>query len=403
MKGIHIVKIIGLSVLLSIVAGAQADESKIPEPFRGDLPGSTYSISYDDIDALLGATVMVTEMSSRSKARKAESNIGTRLKANVNRLTALEGNRFYFESFDTDEKKTLLSGIRKSLESLPTDAPLQYFSKSEQLAYWLNLYNITLLDELLKIYPEQNLEDVMEGKKSILNKKLLTVSAVSLSLNDIHHNILMEKFDKDPRIIYGLYQGIVGGPNIRRQAYTSDNVYKALADNAYEFINSNRGTYADKGNVFRVSSLYERNEAYFPNFKKDLTAHLYTYLIGSMRYDLEEAKKIRTNINNWDITDLYGTARTYNNSAATNEAALLDPTGDPKLDLPSGLGGGMMVHSQDIMSGGLQNYTMEYGRFSPEQTKQLQALQAKRKILAGTVQVTDLNSEAEDNAKEEQK
>lgn len=34
---------------------------------------------------------------------------------------------------------------------------------------------------------------------------------------------------------------------------------RSLADNAAEFVNSNRGTYAKDEKVFRASSLYDRN------------------------------------------------------------------------------------------------------------------------------------------------
>jgi hypothetical protein len=118
-----------------------------------------------------------------------------------------------------------------------------------------------------------------------------------------------------------------------------------------------------------------------------------------MRYDLEESKKIRTNINNWDITDLYGTARTYGDSVNTNSAAMLDPTGDSlPVGLPTPVGLtmsnlGFGIFSQSIMSGSLQNYTQHYGRFTPKQAERLRALDAQRKIKSGSVEVTDLESE----------
>ena len=38
---------------------------------------------------------------------------------------------------------------------------------------------------------------------------------------------------------------------------------RSLADNAAEFVNSNRGTYAKDEKVFRASSLHDRNRVYF--------------------------------------------------------------------------------------------------------------------------------------------
>ena len=35
--------------------------AELPEAFQGDTPGSEYTISYDDLDALLKATVLYTD------------------------------------------------------------------------------------------------------------------------------------------------------------------------------------------------------------------------------------------------------------------------------------------------------------------------------------------------------
>lgn len=385
-------KVLLLTVICSFVTSVYADEKDIPEPFRGDNPSSSYSIQYNDIDVLFRGTVLATGMSDRAKAKQSSAEIGSRIKTNVNTLTALEGNRFFYEAFETKEDKAILTKIRKDLENLPSNAPLKYFHKSEQLAYWLNLYNVTLLDEIVKIYPQRDLEDELEGRKSLLNRKLLKVAGVELSLNDIHHKILMPKFDNDPLIIYGLYQGIIGGPNIRREAYKGETVFAALKENAYEFVNSNRGTYADRGGVFRVSSLYERNEAYFPNFKTDLKAHLYQYIIGDMNYYLEESKKIRTNISNWDITDLYGSKRKSGSSSATSEAALLDAGSSNQDALPEQLKGSG-IFTQGALSDTFSRLSPEISRFTPEQLTQIKALHFKAADNAGRVEVTDIEKQ----------
>ncbi len=194
------------------------------------------------------------------------------------------------------------------------------------MAYWLNLYNVTMLNELVDIFPKKNLKKVLTGKKSILSKKVLTVAGVPLSLNDIQFTILKDNYDNNPLVIYGLYQGIIGGPNIRKRAYTGKDVWRALANNAIEFVNSNRGTYGSSKStsVFQVSSLYDRAGLYFPDFNSDLSAHLTEYLEGDELAMLAKATKLKPNINDWTITSLAGNYREFGGSLATNKAALLD-------------------------------------------------------------------------------
>ena len=271
--------------LLAMHGMANAAESTVPGPFQRFNTASTYTIKYGDLDGLLRASVVNVGRSNREKAEAPVAKTGTRMKqTGVKTSTVNEGNRFMFEAFkNNEENQALLGAIRTSLEKIPTEVPLEYFSRDEQLAYWLNLYNITVLNEIVKVYPERKLKKLLVGKKSILSKKLLTVAGVPLSLNDIQYTILKQNYNNNPLIMYGLYQGIIGGPNIRRRADSSENVYRNLENNAVEFINSNRGTSSKSARVFRASSLYQRNKEYFADFNSDLKIHLLSFLEGDER------------------------------------------------------------------------------------------------------------------------
>jgi hypothetical protein len=245
------------------------------------------------------------------------------MKNKVNRATVNEGNRFYFEVFENNpENQQTLHKIRTRLENIPSVVALEKFNRDEQLAYWLNLYNVTVLDEIARVYPVPDPEKLLLGPDSIMSKKTLVIAGIPLSLNDIQFNILRQNYNNDPLVIYGLYQGVIGGPNIRKNAYTGKHVYNDLIENALEFVNSNRGTESDKHRVFRVSEYYQRSAEYFPDFDKDLTAHLLTYLEGDERDKLQKATHIKPDIEDWTITDLYGTTRNLGGSLATNSAAL---------------------------------------------------------------------------------
>ena len=304
-------------------SAATGSESAVPDRFKRFDPNSKLKIDYTDVSSLFDAVVLKTGRSNRTKASSAQSQTGTRMKITINRSTVNEGNRFYFEVFENSaQNQQTLQNIRNRLENIPAAMPLEKFSRDEQLAYWLNLYNITILDEIVKLYPERELEDQLVGRKSFLSKKVLTIAGVPLSLNDIQFTILKQNYDNDPVVIYGMFQGIIGGPNIRKSAYTGKHVYGDLIDNAMEFINSNRGTDTKSERVFRVSSLYERNAVFFPDFETDLTGHLLTYLEGEQRGELRTATKIQADIDDWTITDLYGSDRNLGGSLANSNVAL---------------------------------------------------------------------------------
>jgi hypothetical protein len=324
MKSVSSVAMI-LCGLLALYGLAEAAGSAVPEPFRGYDANSKYAISYEDLTAVLKTVVVDVGRSTREVAQPSVAKTGTRMKAKVKRLTASEGNRFYYETFeDSEESRQLLRNIQDSLQQVPDIVPLENFSRDEQLAYWLNLYNVTVLNEIIAIYPKRDLKKLLQGKNSILSKKLLTVAGVPLSLDDIQFTILNQNYNNNPLLMYGLYMGVIGGPNIRKTAYTGSDVWRALENNAYDFVNSNRGTYSQDENTFRVSTLYDRNRAYFPNFKEDLSAHLVKYLEGYERIELEGARTLKPDIYDWTVTDLGGTHQQIGGSLADSRAALLD-------------------------------------------------------------------------------
>ena len=376
--------------LLATGEGATAPNAAVPEPFRGFDESSKFTIKYDDLTNILKVSVVDVGLSTREKAAPSHAATGTRMKTSVKRSTINEGNRFYYESFaENEDARKVLLAIQKSLEQVPSQVPLERFTRDEQLAYWLNLYNTTVLNEIIKEYPQRSLKKLATGKNSIFSKKILNVAGVALSLDDIEYTILKNNYNSDPLIVYGLYQGYIGGPNIRKRAYIGSDVYRALKSNAYEFINSNRGTYPKDEKTFRVSSLYERNKAFFPDFNKDLSKHLMAFIEGEEKSDLQSAKGIRADIDDWTVTDLGGTYRDMGASFADSNAALLDSV---KSTVPAD-GGGTVGAMAGAGSVAMASAGKKLQRFDPELMTQLNVLNQKRQNtnqLNATVTVEEL-------------
>jgi len=298
------------------VPSAGADESSVPEPFRGDTPGSKLTINYDDLTKVLETTVMRAGGSDRREAPKARPAAGSRIQRGNPKPTRLEGNRVDFHVF-LGENLVMMQHLRDDIAAVPRVLPLGDLTRNEQLAYWLNLYNVTLITQVGKVFPENNLKKLYPD---LWNEKVIKVAGISMSLNDIQHKVLIPKF-RNPLVMYGMFQGIVGSPNIRRRAFDGRNVWEMLERNAYEFVNSNRGARYKWGKL-RVSELYRMNAGLFPNFEKDLKRHLYKYAYASFRDRVRDAKDIKADIDDWYVADLYGGNRALS-SANTNGAAML--------------------------------------------------------------------------------
>jgi len=357
--------------LFLVISSKGIAENDIPLEFKEASPDSNLKINFDLVNLLLDASVLEMGASKRARGEDEQANTGTRLKQSVNRRTDNEGNKFSYEFFKDNKQRKKLIAVKSYLENLPLDTPLNLYNKREQLAYWLNLYNVSLINEIVKEYPKRVLKSFLTGKSSIFDQRILNVAGVNLSLNDIQHKILKEQYNSNALILYGLYQGIIGGPDIRKEAFTGKNVYELLEDNAINFVNSNRGTSVNrKLNEVRTSYFYLQNSRYFPNFNNDLKRHLLLYANDDITGEIMLAKELKPNITNWKVTDLYGTTRTF------------------------GGGSAMFVLNNNLE---FQYDKQSMGKVSGKQLTKLRELMSVRaKNLGGTsVTVTDLPSEDE--------
>ncbi|MFN6262084.1 MAG: DUF547 domain-containing protein [Chromatiaceae bacterium] len=374
---------------------AQASDLTLPDAWLGETQDSAITINYDDLDYVLNAAVLMSGPPSRKKSKASSSTVSTRLKNNFNTLTTNAGNRLFFEEFKKNpEMAAVISKIRTSLEAVPAEVPLNQLSKKEQIAFWLNLYNVVVIDEINKVYPLKSLEEFITAKDGVLSKKLINIGGMQLSLNDIQYGVLQQKYPNEVLVIYGLYQGYIGSPSIRKYAYTGANLNRSLQFNANDFINTNRGTYPD-GKTFRVAGFYQRNASYFPDFETDLRSHLREYLREDEIPLLDEAQTLVADIDDWTVTDIYGTSRNYGGGAATNDAALLGAFSQ----------GGTMLGSEEVtnlelMANAVQAKSVTYGRFSADQVQKLKELKLNHENRGGVVTVTDL-TEAEAKAAKE--
>ncbi|WP_262689960.1 DUF547 domain-containing protein [Kordiimonas aestuarii] len=377
-------KIVAFGFMAMVAAGtASAAQQRADDSARADSRETLdVTINYDDVTGLLKNIVLVTGQSTRERAADIKSNIGTRFKAKRNVYTAYEGNRFYAAALEEEDAYEVVKQIRMSLEKVLDKTPITQLSTNEQVAYWLNLHNVAFLEELMR-HSQNNMQELLYGEDSMLDRKFITIRDTSISLNDIRYNILARSLSHEPLIIYGLYEGVIGGPNIRKEAFTGETLYAQLAANATEFINSNRGTYLKGGRTVRVSSLYERYNMFFPDFQKDLKAHLLSYLYqGRVRNNIERASFLKPDVDDWTVASVRGNTRDYGGALQTNGSALATAQMSGINDVPVNIASTLVTDMADVAE--------NHMRFSPEQLKMLMQLNRQRANRTGNVNIEEI-------------
>ena len=235
------------------------NDGQLWQRFSESDPSSKTRIDHQALTDMLKKTVFVVGNSrgflgNEKPAQYINSKINITQSLTPSRF---EGNRLFVHDF-TDYHIDFFRDYKTGLENLSERRALGTFNKGEQLAYWLNLYNVIVINKLVDEYPIQTLKPLRSsksGNKSFWDEKVTTVGGVPLSLRDIE-KILFNNFNS-PLVAFGLWQGSIGGPKLQNQAYTKKNVWRLLENNAVEFVNSNRGLRPPRGSRMKVSQFYQ--------------------------------------------------------------------------------------------------------------------------------------------------
>lgn len=137
--------------------------------------------------------------------------------------------------------------------------PISQYSRKEQLAYWINLYNALTIQLILTHWPVESITKLhlSPGFLSIgpWDTKLITIEDQEISLNDIEHRILRPIW-QDARIHYALNCASMSCPQLQAQAFTGKNVESLMNQAAKEYVNSPQGVTVTNNELI-LSQIYQ--------------------------------------------------------------------------------------------------------------------------------------------------
>ncbi|WP_086619070.1 DUF547 domain-containing protein [Erythrobacter tepidarius] len=276
-------------------------------------------IDYSIWDEAMKNIVVSMGPSLREGAPRPDPSLGTRRQYGHVSRYRLEGTRVMFSFFDP-EVIASFGEYRKDLENTANIVDIQSLARNEQLAYWINLHNVALVEQIAKAWPVRQPREIRIDGVPLDEARFITVEGIKLSPRDIREKIVYRHW-KDPAVIYGFWRGEIGGPSLQREAFNADNVGRLLTRGAVDFINSLRGT-QELGDRLQVSELYkEAAPYYFPNFEADLRAHLARYADAPTAALLAKTTGAEPVLAEHDIADLAGGVRepTYQNVTSNGQ------------------------------------------------------------------------------------
>jgi len=273
---------IGLSLLLSImvvgsvaVSAAAAPKAE-PWPYwAANDPRSRTSIDHTPWDRFLKKYVVTNDPSGIHRVR--------------------------YASVTPDDRKSLDAYV---LHLQQVEVTL--LNRSDQKAYWINLYNALTLKVVLDYYPVKSIRDIKISpgffSSGPWGAKLATIQGQKVSLDDIEHRILRPLW-KDNRVHYAVNCASLGCPNLQPEAYTPENTETHLEKGAREYVNHPRGV-RPEGDRLYLSSIYDWFQADFGGSEESVVRHLRKYADPGLA---EKSKGFKGKISyeyDWRINEL---------------------------------------------------------------------------------------------------
>ena len=166
--------------------------------------------------------------------------------------------------------------------------PISSFSRPEQRAFWINLYNAATVNLILEHYPVESITNISFSFFSFgpWDEELLTIEGEELSLNDIEHRILRPIW-QDPRIHYALNCASIGCPNLQPIAFTAKNTDSLLETGASEYINHPRGAKKEDKKLW-LSKIFEWYQDDYGGNEAGVLIHIQKYAKENLANSLYE-------------------------------------------------------------------------------------------------------------------
>ena len=196
---------------------------------------------------------------------------------------------------DSQVLHTYLQALRK--------VPVSHLKRTEQRAYWINLYNALTVRLIIDYYPVKSIQDIDLDtglfSSGPWGKKLIRVEGELLSLNDIEHRILRPIW-KDPRLHYAVNCASVGCPDLQSRAFNATNTEVMLDSAAAAYINSSRGAMMIDGALV-ASKIYLWFQDDFGGSDSAVLAHLKKYANAGLTRDLSTVTEIADYAYDWTL------------------------------------------------------------------------------------------------------
>jgi hypothetical protein len=181
----------------------------------------------------------------------------------------------------------------------------------QQLAHWINVYNVNTVATIVEGYPTESIRDLSTDpiiRLNVFKKERIPVGNALLSLNDVENDKIREGF-KDPRIHFAINCAAKSCPPIRTEPYVGARLSEQLDDQARRFLTGPHGVKIEKdgdGVDLHVTKILDWFKDDFEKWGGGRVAFVRKYLPAAEQKQIDAAKgnvDFDFDAYDWDLND----------------------------------------------------------------------------------------------------
>ncbi len=171
--------------------------------------------------------------------------------------------------------------------------------KQAQLAFWINAYNAYTLKVICDNYPVKSINDLHTGglivgttlKKTVWDRKLVTINDQKISLNYIEHEIIRPQF-KDPRAHFALVCASKSCPPLRAEAFEGNKLDEQLDDQGRIFFSQSDKNYLELDKkIAHLSKILDWYARDFGKNDEEVLLYVSRFLPAELAADIQATPK----------------------------------------------------------------------------------------------------------------
>ncbi|MBD3271665.1 MAG: DUF547 domain-containing protein [Elusimicrobia bacterium] len=170
----------------------------------------------------------------------------------------------------------------------------------EKMAFWINTYNVCAIKMVLDHYPVTSIKDIGGFFQTVWDTPVIIIRTDEYTLGEIEHSILRPM--GDPRIHCAIVCASLSCPNLRKEAYTPENLDEQLDDQVRKFLNNETKGAAFKDSALRVSAIFKWFDEDFEAYN-GVRGFLKKYLSSEKQEQLSETTTIRYLPYDWSLNN----------------------------------------------------------------------------------------------------